>query len=251
MYTGAEIGESAWWLDDEKVAYPFWEKTEQLGIKNICVHKGLPLGVFNEEHCQPRDVVRAARDWPGLNFIIYHSGLRSLSTLVAEKDPQEIPWISDLLRDLRGAPAVKNVYFELGSTFNQLSAFAPVTCMHMLGQMVQVVGADHILWGTDSIWSGSPQSQIERMRRLTIKDELVDKFGYAELTAEVKDQILGLTAAKLFSIDVAAQREAIVHDRFTMLRRDYLKDPHPSFTQYGWVWEDAEGRQPHTNFGQA
>ena len=36
--------------------------------------------------------------------------------------------------------------------------------MHMLGQMIQVAGADHILWGTDSIWNGSPQSQIERLR---------------------------------------------------------------------------------------
>ena len=32
--------------------------------------------------------------------------------------------------------------------------------------MIQVAGADHILWGTDSIWGGSPQSQIERLRRL-------------------------------------------------------------------------------------
>ena len=39
----------------------------------------------------------------------------------------------------------------------------------MLGQMIQVAGADHILWGTDSIWGGSPQSQIDRLRRLKMK----------------------------------------------------------------------------------
>ena len=78
MYTGAEVGEKAWWLDDEEVAYPFWERTQKLGVKNVCVHKGLPLGVFNEEHCKPKDVLKAARDWPGLNFIIYHSGFRGL-----------------------------------------------------------------------------------------------------------------------------------------------------------------------------
>jgi uncharacterized protein len=49
MYTGAELGEDAWFMDDEKVAYPFWEKTRELGIKNLCVHKGLPLGAFNEK----------------------------------------------------------------------------------------------------------------------------------------------------------------------------------------------------------
>ena len=48
MYTGAELGEKAWFMDDEKVAYPFWERTKKLGVKNLCVHKGLPLGFFNE-----------------------------------------------------------------------------------------------------------------------------------------------------------------------------------------------------------
>ena len=76
MYTGAELGEKAWFMDDEKVAYPFWEKTKKLGIKNLCVHKGLPLGFFNEKACQPLDLEKAAKDWPDLNFIVYHSGFR-------------------------------------------------------------------------------------------------------------------------------------------------------------------------------
>src|SRR5947209_993685 len=122
MYTGAELGERAWFLDDEKVAYPFWEKTR--------------------------------------------------------------------------APGLKNIYFELGGTFSMTSSFAPTVCMHMLGQMLQVAGADHILWGTDSIWGGSPQSQIVRMRRLKIRDDLIDKYKYPQLTDEVKDQVFGLNAAR-------------------------------------------------------
>ena len=112
-------------------------------------------------------------------------------------DPQEIPWISDILRILKRNPKIKNIYFELGSTFNILSSATPRTCMHMLGQMLQFAGADHILWGTDSIWNGSPQSQIERMRRFKIADELIEKYQYPQLTDEVKDQILGLNAARL------------------------------------------------------
>ncbi|MGH9822521.1 MAG: hypothetical protein ACREDR_04625, partial [Blastocatellia bacterium] len=60
LYPGAEIGKGAWWLDDEKMTFPFWERTPKLGITNICVHKGLPLGLFNEEHCHPKDVEGAA-----------------------------------------------------------------------------------------------------------------------------------------------------------------------------------------------
>jgi predicted TIM-barrel fold metal-dependent hydrolase len=248
MYTGAEIGEKAWFMDDEKVAYPFWERTKKLGIKNLCVHKGLPLGAFNEKACTPNDLEKAAKDWPDLNFIVYHSGYRGpafspFSMGTGERVPpsketgeQEIPWISEIFRILKKNPGIKNIYFELGSTFAQLSSSSPERCCHMLGQMIQTAGADHILWGTDSIWNGSPQSQIERLRRLKMPEKLMDKYKYPELTDEVKNQILGLNAAKLFEIDVKEVRKAIKTDKLSKLREEYRKNPSPSNTQYGWVW---------------
>jgi predicted TIM-barrel fold metal-dependent hydrolase len=259
MYTGAEIGEKAWFMDDEKVAYPFWEKTKKLGVKNLCVHKGLPLGAFNEKACTPLDLEKAAKDWPDLNFIVYHSGYRGTGFLGAgtgEKvkdpksdDPQEIPWISDIIRILKKNPKIKNIYFELGSTFNQVSSSDPVRCMHMLGQMIDVAGADHVLWGTDSIWNGSPQGQIERLRRLKMKDELIEKHKYVPLTDEVKNQILGLNAAKLFGIDPKEKRKAIKADKLTRLKLEYQKNPQPSNTQYGWVWVDDRGKEPTVPIG--
>ena len=140
-------------------------------------------------------------------------------------DPQEIPWISDVLRILKRNPDIKNIYFELGGTFGILSMVAPRVCMHMLAQMVQVAGPDHIVWGTDSIWNGSPQSQIERMRRLKVADDLIDKFKYPQLTPEIKDQILGLNAAKLFGIDPKAARNAIKADKLSQLREGHRYDP--------------------------
>ena len=260
MYTGAELGDKAWFLDDEKVAYPFWERTKKLGVKNLCVHKGLPLGFFNEKACQPHDLEKAAKDWPDLNFIVYHSGYRGAGLLARgtgdrvvdppTKDPQEIYWISDILRILKKNPAIKNIYFELGSTFQQLSASNPIQCLHMLGQMIQVAGADHILWGTDSIWGGSPQSQIERMRRLKMTDELMEKFKYPQLSEEIKNQIFGLNAARLFGLDPKAKRQAIKTDKLTQLREEYRRNPQPSNTQYGWVWVD-DGNEPTVPVGNA
>jgi uncharacterized protein len=258
MYTGAELGENAWFLDDEKVAYPFWEKTKKLGVKNLCVHKGLPLGFFNEKACQPLDLEKAALDHPDLNFIVYHSGFRGFGDLgrgTGEKvedpkkdDPQEIPWISDIFRILKKNPKIKNIYFELGSTFQMTSARAPELCLHMLGQMLQTAGADRILWGTDSIWGGSPQSQIVRFRKLKMKDELIEKYKYPELTDAVKDQVLGLNAAKLFGVDVSAKRNAIKADKLSRLREEYRQNPAPSNTQFGWVWVD-DGREPTVPVG--
>jgi predicted TIM-barrel fold metal-dependent hydrolase len=258
MYTGAELGEKAWFMNDEKVAYPCWEKTKKLGVKNLCVHKGLPLGFFNEKACQPLDLEKAALDWPELNFIVYHSGFRGLGPLgkgtgdkvedPKSEDPQEIPWISDILRILKKNPKIKNIYFELGSTFQMTSSANPEMAMHMLGQMIQVAGADHILWGTDSIWGGSPQSQIVRLRKLKMKEELLAKYKYPELTDEIKDQILGLNAAKLFGVDVNAKRKAIKADKLSSLRQEYRQNPSPSNTQYGWVWVD-DGREPTVPVG--
>jgi uncharacterized protein len=250
MYTGAELGEQAWFMDDEKVAYPFWEKTRALGIKNLCVHKGLPLGAFNERACKPLDLEKAAQDWPDLNFIVYHSAFRGFGQIglgtgqrvVDPKtdDPQEIPWVSDLLRILRRNPSIKNIYFELGSTFHMTSAYNPQMCMHMLGQMIQAAGSDHILWGTDSIWGGSPQSQIERLRRLKIRDDLIEKYRYPQLTEEVKNQIFGLNAARLYGLDPNERKSAIKTDKLALLRDEYRHRPAPSNTQYGWVWTGEE-----------
>jgi uncharacterized protein len=118
----------------------------------------------------------------------------------------------------------------------------------MLGQMLQVAGADHILWGTDSIWGGSPQSQIERLRRLRMPEQLMERHGYAQLTDEIKNQIFGLNAARLFGVNVAAQRNAIQSDRLTQLRQEYQRNPSPSNTQYGWVWVD-DGGEPTVPVG--
>jgi hypothetical protein len=258
MYTGAELGEKAWRMDDEKVAYPFWEHTKKLGVKNLCVHKGLPLGFFNEQACTPVDLEKAALDWPDLNFIVYHSGFRGFGPLAGgtgqkvkdpkTDDPQEIPWISEIFRILKRNPKIKNIYFELGSTFHMTSVRSPQMCMHMLGQMIQTAGADHILWGTDSIWNGSPQSQIVRLRKLRMNEQLMERYKYPALTDAIKDQILGLNAAKLFGIDPVAKRKAIQADKLTQLQEEYRRHPSPSNTQYGWIWIE-DGSDPTVPVG--
>ena len=115
--------------------------------------------------------------------------------------------------------------------------------------MIQVAGADHILWGTDSIWNGSPQSQIERLRRLKIADDLIEKHGYPQLTDEIKDQILGLNAARLFGIDPTAERKAIKTDKLSAVAGGApLRPATRSNTQYGWVWV-GDGRARRRPWG--
>ena len=62
------------------------------------------------------------------------------------------------------------------------------------------MGTSNVLWGTDSIWYGSPQPQIEAFRVFEITPEYQDRFGYPALTPEVKRQILGRNAARLYKL---------------------------------------------------
>jgi hypothetical protein len=109
--------------------------------------------------------------------------------------------------------------------------------MHLFGQLLNLPGGeDQIIWGTDSIWGGSPQSQIDRFRRFQISDEVAAKYGYKKLTPEIKAKVFGLNAARLYNINVKAKRNAIKTDKIAEQRQEYLENPHPSNTQYGWVW---------------
>jgi predicted TIM-barrel fold metal-dependent hydrolase len=134
------------------------------------------------------------------------------------------------------ASVTKNVYMELGSTFGQLATTNPTACAHLLGQSIDTFGADHVLWGTDSIWYGTPQWQIEAFRRFEIPQALVDAHGYRPLTRQVKEQIFGLNAARLFKVDVKAKRNEIPQDYLTRMKMAYLDDgPRPTHHFYGWV----------------
>jgi hypothetical protein len=230
-----------WWMDDEKVAYPAYEYSRRVGINTICVHKGLPLPVWDMEHSSPRDVPKAALDFPDMNFLIYHAAFRSIQDLLkaAEDDFKTttyVPWISDLCDARKKNPRMTNVYMELGTTFGMVAVTNPRAAAYIVGMMLDAFGEDHVLWGTDSIWWGSPQWQIEAFRRLQMPEEYMQRFGFKPLTDEVKRKVFGLSAAKIYRIDPAAKLRALPNDALSKLRATYkAAGGLPSNTQYGWV----------------
>ncbi|MBA2251652.1 MAG: amidohydrolase family protein [Nitrospirales bacterium] len=237
-YTGSAPKGHAegWWMDDEKVAYPMLEKARELGVPRVCVHKGLPLGPV-EDYNHPRDLIKAALDFPDIQFIVYHSGFRGLAGLKETfARTGDIPWTSEFCRMKRANPKIGNIYMELGSTFGQLVSSQPSLCAHLLGEIIGAFGADHVLWGTDSIWYGTPQWQIEAFKRFQIPDEMLEQKSYRPLTREVKTQIFGLNAARLFDIDVDAQRHALPKDVLSHIKMAYQQEgPTPTHRFYGWV----------------
>jgi len=238
-YTGNPTG--AWRMDDREVAYPFFEKSLELGIRNISLHKGLPLPGRWESYFKPDDILQAAKDFPDINFIIYHSGMKHMMTMLPPGESGidasgYLPWTTDLVRMKQENPEITNVYPELGAVFGHSVVTHPDICGHLLGQIIGAFGADHVIWGTDCIWWGSPQWLIEAFRRFQIPDTLQEEFGYAAITDADRDIIFGKNVAGLYGVDIDAQRTAIPADSLSQMKTAYLNSgAEPSNTQYGWV----------------
>lgn len=191
-----------WHMDDERNTYPLYEVLRKHGVKNVCVHKGIP-GAFIEQYCHPGDMTRAAADFPDLNFIAFHSAY---------------PFDAELAEQAKNAK-VKNIYAELGA-LAQVMVSDPHRFAHLIGRLLDGLGADHILWGTDSPILGSPHWQIQGFQAFTIPGEMIEKFKYQQLSPEAKENILTHNAARVFNIDVKAARKAVENDLLYKLRQD-------------------------------
>jgi predicted TIM-barrel fold metal-dependent hydrolase len=194
--------------------------------------------------------MKAALDFPDLNFLVYHSGFRGIDQEIAAQARSEfaksasVPWVTELCDWKRKHPEVRNVYMELGAIFGMTAITFPLLCTHMLGMMIAAFGDDHVLWGTDSIWWGSPQWQIEAFKRLEMPESLMKRFGYKPLTVDVKRKILGLNAARVYGVDPAAKIGPMPEDLIDRLRKKYEDSglAARSNTQYGWVRETTSVR---------
>ena len=210
-----------WRLDDEAVAYPTYavidRNSDQLkehpGFFNICVHKGLAPGPPDiPERGNPTDIPKAATDWPQLNFIIYHSGIRpaffdyeSLQDIRSGVLREGVPDISWTTQFAQLAAPFRNVYAEIGTTFASSVITFPTVAAHILGQLLKFLGDERIVFGSDSLWYGNPQWQIEALWRFQIPEALQAQWGYPELTEATKRKILGLNSARLYRLPGAAQ----------------------------------------------
>src|SRR5688572_3700583 len=232
--TNKQLSRHPWRMDDEKLLYPFYEKLVKAGLANVCVHKGLfpPQTSQQYPHLAPyadvRDVGKAAKDWPQLNFIVYHSAFRFTGGAYKEGIEQfdrsgRVDWVSDLA-EIPAKYGVTNVYGDLGQIFAQSTVAEPRLCAAMMGQLVKGLGADHVVWGTDAVWTGSPQWQIEALRRLEIPEDMQRKHGFAplgEANGRVKQMIFGENSARLYKYE---RRADLQGDRVSIARATYERE---------------------------
>jgi uncharacterized protein len=249
--TNKAVGKYPWRMDDDKVAYKAYEKFAKAGLVNVCVHKGLFAPSVEKQfphltaYCDVRDVGQAAKDWPQLNFVIYHGGYRHAAGGRAEDGWNEflqtgrVSWVSDLA-DIPEKYGVTNVYADVGQLFAQSVVAAPLLGAALMGIMGKGLGYDRVVWGTDAVWTGSPQWQIEALRRLEIPEDMQKKYGFKPVgpaDGPIKTAIFGGTNAKLYNYDLSKRSDiGPGRDRFARMKDEYEQNgPTRSNLRYGYV----------------
>ncbi len=194
-----------WFLDDEEIGYPFLERVRALGPRVVATHKGVsgPIPDASIEAASPRDIGPAAVAFPDITFVVYHSGYeRDPDGEEAAYDPEgEARGVDRLVRSLAGAGVGPggNVFAELGTTWF-LMLRRPAEAAHVLGKLLVALGPDNIVWGTDSVWYGSPQHLIDAFRAFEIPASFQERFGYPALSADVKDRIMSRNARRVYGV---------------------------------------------------
>ncbi|HKP55236.1 MAG TPA: amidohydrolase family protein, partial [Polyangiales bacterium] len=207
-----------WMLDDPKSGIPFIEQARKLDSKIICVHKGIVFPFWDAACSHPKDAGVVAKMYPDTNFVVYHSAIEIDATGEGPYDPNNTRGTDRLCRvaemnDLKN----KNLYAELGSVWAQVFT-APEKAQHVIGKLLKYVGEDNVVWGSECIWLGSPQMQIEAFRTFQISKQFQDMYGYPELTPEIKAKIFGLNAAKIYKINPEDVRCKIRQTKLTAIK---------------------------------
>jgi predicted TIM-barrel fold metal-dependent hydrolase len=175
-----------WRMDDPKIAFPIFEKAQELGVNLIGVHKGVPLGPQPIEATQTWDMDGAAANFPDINFVIFHVGL---------------PFIDEVCWQLIRYP---NLYASIAATINFVVR-APRQFAEVLGKLLFWCGEDKIIYGSEApIWQ--PQWALEAFWNFQLPQDLVEGYGYPQLTEQAKRKILGENLLRLHGMDVEETR---------------------------------------------
>jgi predicted TIM-barrel fold metal-dependent hydrolase len=185
LYTAEWRGDSRGWSLKSPEAARYLEKCQELGVKNIHVHKGPTIWPLDKDAFDVADVDFAATSFPELNFIVEHVGL---------------PRIDDFCYMATQEP---NVYAGLSVVVGALMHARPRFFARVMGELLFWVGEDKMVFGADyAIWE--PRWQVEGFVDWNMPTD--EQFSdYAQLTTQAKKKILGLNAARLYDIKVPAE----------------------------------------------
>jgi predicted TIM-barrel fold metal-dependent hydrolase len=192
LYTAEWRGDSRGWSLKSPEAARYLEKCQELGVRNIHVHKGPTIWPLDKDAFDVSDVDFAATNFPELNFVVEHVGL---------------PRIEDFCFMATQEP---NVYAGLSVVVGGLMHARPRFFAKVMGELMFWLGEDRLVFGADyAIWE--PKWQVEGFVDWQMPDG--EEFSdYSKLSIDQKKKILGLNAARLYDIDIPAELQPVAEE---------------------------------------
>ncbi|MFQ5697680.1 MAG: amidohydrolase family protein [Myxococcota bacterium] len=167
-------------LDDRRM-WPFYEKACELDV-TLTVHTGMSYVVPQpSSRTMPGVLDTVLIDFPDLRIIAYHMGWPRWEELIGLAGKHQ------------------NLYLSLSGIIGWL-ARAPYRGYHMIGEALQWVAPEKIVMGLDLPFDDMPRV-VDYIRALQMPEELREKWGYGEITDEIRAGILGVNLARLAKIE--------------------------------------------------
>lgn len=196
-------------VDDEKLLYPIFEKVRKHGLKTVAIHKAIVMGPVPIEPYFPFEVGAAARAFPDINFEIVHGGWAFMEETIAQ-----MQWHPNITVSTEGTTA--------------LLAKSPRKFLEIIGTLMMNGFTDRILWAIGGLVVHSRWYE-EAFWKLEMPRDLVDGYGFPDLTEEAKRKILGLNAVRLLGLGNDYVSKIMVADEYAKPRR--LSEPYSALRQ--------------------
>ena len=192
-------------MDDPSLMFPVYERVLDLGLRVVAVHKALPNGPVPLDPYRIDDLEGAATRFPQLNFEIVHAGMAFV--------PETAYAIARFA----------NVYANLEITTMLLNK-APRLFAEALAEFMFWAGTSKILYSDGALFT-HPQLALDTFASFTLPEDLLDRYGIAQLTEADRAAILGGNYARMAGLDLEALRAAQADDGWATLRQQEGRQP--------------------------
>ena len=202
FYDGTAKG---WRLDGQDYAAPLLEAAIGLGIRNVAIHKTIPVQPAPDDCFRVEDLDGALERFSQLNIAMVHAG---------------VAFVPETCRLLSAHP---NLYANLESTFSYLLG-KPRRFAETLGTLLAACGPRQLLFGSGCNLA-HPRPVLEAFAAFEMPRDLVEDQGLPDLTEEDKVLILGGNALRLHGLDPDTVRRQTAGDAFEKLKADGYPEP--------------------------
>lgn len=183
---------------DEDYMSAILDKAQERGLV-VAVHKAVPAGPGFIDNYRHADVEAAAAYYPNVRFEVVHAGMAFV---------EEARYL---------ASRYGNVWLNLEVTASLLT-FAPRRFAESIGQLASAGLTDRLLFASGCVLS-HPQPLIQGLRDFSMPRDLVEDYGYPDLSDEDKAGILGGNFARLHGLDTESVQARLADDEFGRRRQ--------------------------------